>query len=197
MGTGGRQTLVDCVVCRILGVIAVGSIAWLSQAGVAILPVAQAARVEPARHTVFRYAAYLAYCAMAGRRRYRIVTIEMPITDLPPSFDGLRIVHLSDLHIGDFMSRRSIRRAVDLANSAQPDLAVLTGDLIPSERDLLGDCIAELSRSRRLWMSGAAMAITGVGQAWKLGRRRSLHATARMCCGSSVRNCPGVAVPSL
>jgi len=140
-----------------LAVTAVGGLAWLSQAAMALLPVAQWARVEPARHTVFRYAAYLAgglpflaavYGATVGRLRYRVVPVEVPITDLPPSLDGLRIVHLSDLHIGDFMPRATLRRAVDLINAVQPDLAVLTGDLITSARDPLEDGIAELSRLR-------------------------------------------------
>ena len=140
-----------------LAVTAVGGLEWLSQAAMAPLPVAQWAHVEPARHTVFRYAAYLAgglpflaavYGATAGRLRYRVVPVEVPITDLPPSLDGLRIVHLSDLHIGDFMPRAALRRAVDLINAVQPDLAVLTGDFITSERDPLEEGIAELSRLR-------------------------------------------------
>jgi hypothetical protein len=113
--------------------------------------------LEPARRTVFRYAAYLAgslpmlttaYGVMVGRRRMRIVTVEVPITDLPPNLDGLRIVQLSDLHIGDFMPRAAIRKAVDMANTLHPDLAVLTGDLISTVQDPLEDCIAELSQLR-------------------------------------------------
>jgi uncharacterized protein len=138
-----------------LAVTAVGGIEWLSRPAMAVLPAAARARVEPARRSVFRYATYLAgglpflataYGATVGRWRYRIVTAEIPITALPPNLDGLCIVHLSDLHIGDFMPRAAIRRAVDLANAVQPDLAVLTGDLITSDRDPLEDCIAELSR---------------------------------------------------
>jgi predicted MPP superfamily phosphohydrolase len=138
-----------------LAVVIVGALEWLSRPVTALLPVTQQEQVEPARRTAFRYAAYLAgglpllaaaYGATAGRRRYRVVTVEVPITGLPPNLDGLRIVHLSDLHIGDFMPRTAIRRAVDLANTLRPDLAVLTGDLITSERDPLKDCIAELSR---------------------------------------------------
>src|SRR5438128_1748173 len=140
-----------------LAVTAVGGLAWLSQAAMALLPVAQGAHVEPARHTVFRYAAYLAgglpflaavYGATVGRLRYRVVPVEVPITAFPPTLDGLRIVHLSDLHIGAFMPRAALRRAVDLINAVQPDLAVLTGDLITSARDPLEDGIAELSRLR-------------------------------------------------
>jgi predicted MPP superfamily phosphohydrolase len=141
--------------CSVVAMAAVGSLAWCSRSAMAALPVVQAARVEPARHTVFRYAVYLAgslpflavvYGATAGRLRYRVVPVEVPITALPPTLDGLRIVHLSDLHIGDFMPRAALRRAVDLINAVQPDLAVLTGDLITTARDPLEDGIAELSR---------------------------------------------------
>jgi uncharacterized protein len=138
-----------------LAVTAVGAIEWLSRPAMAALPAAQAARIEPARRALFRYATYLAgglpllaaaYGATAGRRWYRVVTVEVPISGLPSRLEGLRIVHLSDLHIGDFMPRAAIRRAVDLANTVKPDLAVLTGDLITSERDPLEDGITELSR---------------------------------------------------
>jgi len=140
-----------------LAMTAVGSLEWLSRSAMAALPMVQAARVEPARHTVFRYAAYLAgglpflaavYGATAGRLRYRLVPVDVPLAHLPPGLDGLRIVHVSDLHIGDFMPRAAIRRAVDMINAVQPDLAVLTGDLISNERDPLEGCIAELSRLR-------------------------------------------------
>jgi predicted MPP superfamily phosphohydrolase len=121
----------------------------------AALPVAQAARVEAARRTAFRYAAALAgglpllaaaYGATAGRLRYRVLTVDVPLTNLPPQLEGLRIVHLSDLHIGDFMPRAAIQRAVDLANALRPELAVLTGDLLTSARDPLEDGVAEVSR---------------------------------------------------
>ena len=140
-----------------LAVTVVGSLEWLSRAAMAALPAAQATRIEPARHTVFRYAAYLAgglpflaavYGATVGRLRYRVVTVDVPLVHLPPSLDGLRIVHVSDLHIGDFMPPAALRRAVDMINAVQPDLAVLTGDLITSEHDPLEDGIAELSRLR-------------------------------------------------
>ena len=43
-----------------LAITAVGSLEWFSRPAMAALPVAQWAQVEPARHTVFRYAAWLA-----------------------------------------------------------------------------------------------------------------------------------------
>src|SRR5712691_11017939 len=156
-GRAGARLWLIASCLGFLAATAVGGLEWLSRPAMAALPVAQAARVEPVRRTVFRYAVYLAgglpllaavYGATAGRLRYRLVPVDVPMAHLPPSLDGLRIVHLSDLHIGDFMPRAAIRRAVDLANTVQPDLAVLTGDLITSDRDPLEDCIAELSRLR-------------------------------------------------
>jgi predicted MPP superfamily phosphohydrolase len=140
-----------------LAVIAVGGVEWLSRPTISALPAAQRERIEPARRTFFRYAAYLAgslpllattYGFTAGRLRYRIATVEVPIADLPASLDGLRIVQLSDIHIGDFMPRAEVRRAVDMANALHADLAVLTGDLISDIHDPLEDCIAELSQLR-------------------------------------------------
>jgi hypothetical protein len=140
-----------------LAITAVGSLAWVSQPAMAALPLAPWARSAPAYHTVFRYAVYLAgglpflavvYGATVGRLRNHVVPVEVPIRDLPPQLNGLRIVHLSDIHMGDFMPRTALRRAVDLINAVQPDLAVLTGDLITTEHDPLQDAIAELSRLR-------------------------------------------------
>ena len=153
---GARLWLIaSCV--GYLAVTAVVGTEWLSRPAIAALPATQRARVEPVWGTFFHYAAYLAgsfpmlvtaYGCTAGRLRYRIVNVEVPITALPPSLDGLRIVQLSDLHIGDFMPRVAIRRAVTMANTVQADLAVVTGDLISYDRDPLEDCIAELSQLR-------------------------------------------------
>jgi predicted MPP superfamily phosphohydrolase len=138
-----------------LGVGAVRGVEWLSWSAVAALPTTPQMEVRPVRRTAFRYADYIAggipllltvYGATLGRRRYRVVPVDVPIAHLPPALDGLRIVHLSDLHIGDFTPREAIRRAVDLANAAHPDLAVVTGDLITDGGDPLEACIEELSR---------------------------------------------------
>jgi hypothetical protein len=183
-----------------LAVTAMGGLEWLSRPAMAVLPAAQAARIEPARRTLFRYATYLAgglplltaaYGATAGRRWYRVVTVEVPISGLPSRLEGLRIVHLSDLHIGDFMPRAAIRRAVDLANTVKPDLAVLTGDLITSERDPLEDCITELSRlqaPRPLQSGGYAACCAGSSPICMPGYHRQ-NRSRRSPFNTCVRTC--------
>ena len=115
------------------------------------------AEIDPGRRDFFRYAAYLAgaipllgatYGFAAERFRYQVRKVEVPIANLPPALDGMKIVQLSDIHIGDFMPREEVRRAVVMANDLGADLAVVTGDFISNEYDPLEDCIRELSSLR-------------------------------------------------
>lgn len=55
---------------------------------------------------------------------------DVPITDLPPSFMGLRIVQMSDFHCGRHVTPTYLAEAVELAQGQRGDLIVLTGDFI-------------------------------------------------------------------
>jgi uncharacterized protein len=122
-----------------------------------ISPSSASASVDPSRRNFFRYAAYLAgglpfvaatYGFAAGRLKFRVDRVDVPVSGLPKGLDGLKIVQLSDIHIGEFMSREQVRRAVEMANGLGADLAVITGDFISGRYDPLEDCIAELSQLR-------------------------------------------------
>jgi len=52
------------------------------------------------------------------------------IPRLPRAFEGFRIVQLSDIHIGPFMTAKEILRYVGIANGLKPDLVALTGDFV-------------------------------------------------------------------
>ncbi len=113
--------------------------------------------VDTTRRSFFRYAAVIAgavpivaavYGYAKERLRYTVRRVEVPISNLPSALDGFKIVHLSDIHIGDFMPRDEVRRAVDMANGLGAHVAFVTGDFITDEHDPLEACIAELSRLR-------------------------------------------------
>jgi len=53
-------------------------------------------------------------------------------------------VQISDVHLSAYMTRESVRRAVDMANDVGADLAVVTGDLITGMHDSMHDCIEEV-----------------------------------------------------
>lgn len=56
--------------------------------------------------------------------------VEVPIPGLPRGLDGLRIVQISDLHVGSPVRRGFVERVVRQANALQPDLVVITGDIV-------------------------------------------------------------------
>jgi hypothetical protein len=67
---------------------------------------------------------------------------------------GLRIAHLSDLHLGSKFSYALAQRAVELANSLQPDIAVVTGDLVAKgqNEDKCAKLLSGLRASRGVYV---------------------------------------------
>jgi predicted MPP superfamily phosphohydrolase len=70
----------------------------------------------------------------------------MPLPNLAPGLEGLRILQLSDIHMGAFLSEKELARIVDSAAEHRPHLAVITGDLISMRGDPLDACIRQLAR---------------------------------------------------
>src|SRR4051812_38974134 len=70
------------------------------------------------------------YSQFIEPQRLTVEKHDFSVANLPEAFDGFRIVQLSDLHYGTYTRERQISAAVNLANSLQPDLTVLTGDFI-------------------------------------------------------------------
>lgn len=56
----------------------------------------------------------------------------MPVAGLDPVFNGYRLIQLSDLHVGSPDSESYLDHCVELISAEQPDLVVVTGDLIHS-----------------------------------------------------------------
>lgn len=110
---------------------------------------------DPSRRTFFRTASVVAgaapflgvmYGYAAERLRYEVRRVEIPLASLPPELDGMEIVQISDIHLSSYMSRGSVRRAVDMANDVGADLAVVTGDLVTGVHDSVYDCVDEVRR---------------------------------------------------
>jgi predicted MPP superfamily phosphohydrolase len=140
-----------------LAIESVGAIEWVINVAARLRPGAVAGDFSPSRRTFFQYAAVFAgglpflaatYGFAAGRLRYTIERVDLPVANLPPELDGLRIAQLSDIHIGDYMPPQEIARAVAMANDLHPDISFVTGDFVSSQGDPLDACITELSRLR-------------------------------------------------
>lgn len=90
----------------------------------------------------------VAYGALWERNQFKITHIEIPSGGLPESFDGYRIVHISDIHARSFIGReKHMAAAVDMINSLNPDMIAFSGDLIsmePSELDSLSQTLSKM-----------------------------------------------------
>lgn len=73
-----------------------------------------------------------AYGVLVRRRWFRVVERAAWVPGLDPRLDGLRIAHLSDLHIGALTPIGWGLRWAHAAAAAEPDLAVVTGDMVTS-----------------------------------------------------------------
>lgn len=113
-----------------------------------------ARRMDPGRRRVLGAAGNLLMAspiaALAGgfvaRTGFHVREIDVPIAGLSPALDGLRVLQLSDIHLGVFLSERQFARVIDASNGLRANLAVFTGDLITGVYDPLDACIRQLAR---------------------------------------------------
>jgi uncharacterized protein len=80
--------------------------------------------------------------SMPQLRQFRIRHLRIPIPWLPPALDGVTIAHISDVHVGPFTSGEILQRIVNSSNELDPDLVLLTGDLINDNLNDLPEAIA-------------------------------------------------------
>jgi predicted MPP superfamily phosphohydrolase len=86
------------------------------------------------------------YGGLIERTSFGVREIDIPVPNLPRDLQGLRIVQLSDIHLGPFLTERHLARVIDEARNLRPHLAVSTGDLISMRGDPLDACLRQLAR---------------------------------------------------
>lgn len=111
------------------------------------------------RYTIAGLAAVLAGIGVANALRVPpIKDVTVAIRDLPPSFDGYRVVQLTDLHISRLFTADWAQAVVDRTNASGADLIVVTGDFIDGSVEMRRHDIAPL---RQLRVPNGVYAIPG------------------------------------
>ncbi len=118
---------------------------------------AEALRLAPRRFSRGRLLAFQglerAAALLGGRRfyrrrhlahgRFRVRHEVLAVEGLPAGLEGWVLVQLSDPHAGPFLGAGDLSAVIDAVQALQPDLVLLTGDLITRRADeaftLLGD----------------------------------------------------------
>jgi predicted MPP superfamily phosphohydrolase len=104
---------------------------------------------------VLAFSAVVLVLGYIGAGRLIVRQVEMAVPGLGQEFDGLRIVQLSDLHIGPHTSRRFLERVVSTARSLRPDIIAVTGDLIddrPEDVSTYADALGSLTAPLGVFM---------------------------------------------
>ncbi len=71
--------------------------------------------------------------------------VEVALPRWPRQFDGLRIVQLSDLHVGPLLGERFARHVAAVTRGLRPDLLVVTGDVVDGSVGALAPLLAPLA----------------------------------------------------
>lgn len=109
------------------------------------------------------------YGAAYGSKAYEVRELTLPFGR------ALRVVQLTDIHAGVYMTRAEIRRYANQVTALEPDLFVLTGDYISNSMEFLPDCVEEMARVRARYGTFATM---GNHERW-FGRQSDVLAMFR------------------
>jgi uncharacterized protein len=69
----------------------------------------------------------------SNKYNYQIKNVKLQFDNLPPSFKGLRIVQISDIHSGSFMDKEAVEHGVEMIMKENADIILFTGDLVNNE----------------------------------------------------------------
>jgi predicted MPP superfamily phosphohydrolase len=75
--------------------------------------------------------ASMVYGMAKGRFNFKVERVKLNFNNLPQSFKGLRIVQISDIHIGSFDGNyNEFKKAISLINDQNADIMFFTGDMV-------------------------------------------------------------------
>ena len=75
-----------------------------------------------------------AFGFIEGWKRLELKHITFTSPDLPPYFDGYRLVQITDFHLGSFPPGNDfVQKVVDATNNEEPDMILFTGDLVNNQ----------------------------------------------------------------
>lgn len=86
------------------------------------------------------------YGMVKGAFDYKVRNVKVNLPQLPSSFNGLKIVQISDIHSGSFVSTTHIEEAINIVMQQKADIIFFTGDLVNNEATETEPFIEILSR---------------------------------------------------
>ncbi len=82
-----------------------------------------------------------------NKTNFRLRKQKIASSKIPKSFNGFKIIQISDLHIGSFHNNiDAIKKIVDITNAEKPDLILFTGDMISNYAEEMDEFMPELKK---------------------------------------------------
>ena len=75
----------------------------------------------------------ISYARYVSTTGLEVIETAVVNTDLPSSFDGIKVITFSDIHYGKTTSLKDIKKVVKKINSLKPDIVIFLGDLFDNE----------------------------------------------------------------
>lgn len=85
-----------------------------------------------------------------GKYNFKLLKEKLVFKTLPTSFEGFKILHITDIHSGSLDNRRKIEEAVELINQQDFDILLFTGDIVNNfhwEMDKWIDVFAKIKKA--------------------------------------------------
>lgn len=81
-----------------------------------------------------------------GAYDYKVRRRTIFLKNLPKSFDGIKIVQISDIHSGSFWDKKAVDRGINLVLEQNPDIIFFTGDIVNNEASEMTPWIETFSK---------------------------------------------------
>lgn len=120
---------------------------------------------------------WFAFGFIEGWKRLELKHITFTSPDLPPYFDGYRLVQITDFHLGSFPPGNDfVQKVVDATNKEEPDMILFTGDLVNNQASEVEPYLDTL---RQLHASDGIYSIWGNHDYCEYGNNHSIGALKR------------------
>ena len=93
---------------------------------------------------------FLSYCFFESRW-IKVTEIEIKSADIPESFNGSKIVFITDIHLGPYLSAERLSGIVDQINGIKPDIILLGGDYVHYRSQYIEPVFRELGKLRSVY----------------------------------------------
>jgi predicted MPP superfamily phosphohydrolase len=97
--------------------------------------------------TLIPFTAFI-YGMARGAFNYKVHKVKVVLPNLPNEFNGLKILQISDIHSGSFVSTNPLEEAVKIINLQKADVVFFTGDLVndrTTETDMVKEVLSKIT----------------------------------------------------